>query len=267
VDIRVEGKMQTAAIHTFMSVAMLCMILHAQPLVAQNSIPQARLLQDLTKAPTRGDTAVALDQPVLQNAWGLDILFSNGGFGLGAFYGREFNNDLFGFTNISISESKDDREVERFDPYTQISFVPGKLNRFLVIPLIFGLQHRLFRDEILDTFRPYVNIGAGPTMIYATPFTEIVRSNDGSLQQLRQVEFFESLGKGHPHYTLGGFIGLGANIGSDRSNILGVNLRYYFTYLFSGGIPSLYDTRTGNVSSNKTEFGGFFITLNVGMAY
>lgn len=200
----------------------------------------------------------------LRNAWGLDVLISNDGFGLGTFYRREFSQDMYGFVTLSISEAKDEREVE-FTDFFGNSFVPGKLNRFLVVPLTFGIQRRLFREDIVDTFQPYVNAGAGPALIYSAPFTEITQVTSGFL--FRQVEFFESLGKGKAHYTVGGYIGVGANFGSDRSNLFGVNFRYYFTYLFGDGIPALYDSETGLPAKNQTSFGGFFITLNVGMVY
>ena len=202
-------------------------------------------------------------QPLL-NAWGVDVLISNGGFGLGGFYRREFSDEWYGFASLSVSESKDDREVEQFDIYGQ-SYIPGKLNRFLVIPLSLGIQYRLFKDEIIDNFRPYVNMGAGPTMIYVTPFTDITFTDAGP--QFQEVEFFKALGRGQPHYTLGAFVGFGANFGTEKSNLFGVNFRYYFTYLLDGGLPSLYNLNTGLVAATKKDFGGFFITLNVGMAY
>jgi len=214
---------------------------------------------------TSNGAAITSEPQTLRNAWGIDILISNGGFGLGTFYRREFNDEWFGFASFSISESKDEREVEQFDYYTGQSYVPGKLNRFLILPLTFGIQHRLFKEEITDNFRPYVNAGVGPTMIYVTPFTDI--SGPDSALQIQQVDFFKALGRGQPHYTLGGFIGFGANFGTEKSNLFGVNFRYYFTYLFGKGLPSLYNVTTGAVSANKKDFGGFFITLNVGMAY
>ncbi|MCK5571290.1 MAG: hypothetical protein KAJ12_00955, partial [Bacteroidetes bacterium] len=85
--------------------------------------------------------------------------------------------------------------------------------------------------------------------------------------QIEEIEFFNSLSRGKAHLTVGGFIGAGAFFGSDKSNVFGVNFRYYFTYLFSDGIPSLYNPATGEVTSNKKNFGGFFITLNIGMVY
>ena len=141
-----------------------------------------------------------------RSAWGVDILLSNNGFGLGGFYRKEYTEDLSGFVTFSISEAKDDREFEMYDPYLGTSYTPGKLNRFLVLPLMVGVQYRLFREDIMDSFRPYVNAGAGPTMIYASPYTEF--SNvPGFGIQANQVDFFKGLGRGRAHYTAGAFVG------------------------------------------------------------
>jgi len=205
------------------------------------------------------------DQGEYLNTWGIDILISTNGFGLGGFYRREFTPDVFGFASFSISEAKDSREIEQYDIYGN-STVPGKLNRFLVLPLMFGVQYRLFREDIVDTFRPYVNMAVGPTLIYMTPFVDLVPQADGSIA-VNDVEFFHALGRGTPHYTASAYIGFGANFGGEKSGVFGINFRYYFTYLLGDGLPSLYDTNTGLLSATKKDFGGFFITLNVGLGY
>lgn len=211
----------------------------------------------------QGPDIVPVPEAPSKSLWGMDILISSDGFGLGIFHRREFTPDLSGFASFSISEAKDDREVERFDPFTGVSFVPGKLNRFLLLPLMVGVQYRLFREDIVETFRPYINAGVGPAMVYVMPFIRLSRTAAGTLIT-DQVEFFSAIGKGRPYYTGGGFVGFGANFGSERASTFGVNFRYYFMYLFSGGVPSLYDIGSGEVISNKKSFGGFFITLNVG---
>ena len=226
--------------------------------------PSPSFYEEVASKRLSDTTLQAQGVPLLRNAWGVDVLVSNDGFGLGLFYRREFNEDLYGFIALSVSESKDEREVERFNIFGNI-IVPAKLNRFLVIPLTFGVQRRFFREEILDTFRPYVNAGVGPTMILAAPFVDIIKNSLGYLTE--PVEFFESLGRAQAHYTIGGYVGFGANFGGDNTNLFGVNFRYYITRVFGDGIPSLYDTETGNPAKNKTSFGGFFITLNVGMLY
>ena len=230
-------------------------VAHAQSSLFLRSTPTPAMQQDI-------DTSSL--EPY-HNVWGLDVLISNDGFGLGTFYRRLFTPDLSGFISLSVSESKDEREVEQYDPYYQTTYVPGKLNRFMVIPLMIGVQYRLFREDIVSTFRPYVNAGAGPAMIYQMPFVDFV---DGPLGvQPEQVDFFKSIGRGHPNYTFSTFIGAGANFGTDGSNVFGVNFRYYFTNLYSGGLPSLYNLNTYGVAGTKSDFGGFFITINVGMGY
>lgn len=195
-------------------------------------------------------TGEEVEQPTLpfNNSWGTDILVSTNGFGLGFFYRHEYTPELAGFVDFSISESKDEREVERYDYWTGQSYVLGKENRFLVMPLFVGVQYRLFREDIMDNFRPYVNAAAGPTMVYVFPYRE---------------EYFTALGKGQPRYTVGGYLGFGAFFGSERSTLFGMNVRYYFVP-YSGGIESM---KQGNNVEYKNEFGGLFISLSVGSAW
>ncbi|MBU1299017.1 MAG: hypothetical protein KKG06_08190 [Bacteroidetes bacterium] len=199
------------------------------------------------------DTAVVF-QPVdplitksnseIKNSWGLDLIISTNGFGLGAFYGYEFSDELTGKINFSISEGKDEGEMEVYNPYTGVSVTPDKVNRFIVLPLLFVAEYRLFKDEILDNFRPYVTAAAGPTMIYSTPY---------------EREFFNSLKYGQAHYTAGGYIGIGAFFGSERSNVLGMNIRYY-VIPYPKGIESMYKT-------TKKEFGGISLSISFGSGW
>lgn len=199
------------------------------------------------------------------NVWSVDIMISNDGFGFGGFYRRSYTPDISGFISLTVSEGKDEREFEYIDPYYGISYTPGKLNRFLVIPLMAGIQYRLFREEIVETFRPYVNAAVGPAMIYMMPYVQFV-DQGGGFFEAEQVDFFKAIGKGTPHYTIGGFVGFGANFGIDRRNIFGLNFRYYFTQMLGDGLPSLYNGLTREVSATKKNFGGFVISLNIGMA-
>jgi hypothetical protein len=224
----------------------------------------ALLMAAATGWSQQGGSANSVESPVPMNLWGIDLLLSNSGFGLGVSYRRQYTEDLAGQVALSVSESKEDREVEYYDPITGNSFVPGKLSRFMVIPLTVGLQYRLFREDIVETFRPYVNAGLGPTMIYVMPFVKVTPNPAGS-PTIEQVEFFRAIGQGTSHFTAGGFIGAGAYFGSERSNILGINIRYYINYLLSGGLPSQYNQASGAVTATKSSYGGFYITLNIGV--
>jgi len=215
--------------------------------------------------PSQSDTAIVFQPSDPQlvrpnsfrpniNAWGLDLLVSNNGFGLGTFYRHEFSDEFSGVLSFMISDVKDDAEIERYTYYGD-SYVLGKKNRLLMLPLIAGVQYRLFKDEIMDNFRPYITAGLGPTMIFVAPYARYSDAGTGTQQQ--QVEFFSSLKYGQARYTLGGYVGAGAYFGLDKGTISGISLRYYFAP-FPEGIEVMYG---GGYMKN---FGGVYISLHFG---
>jgi hypothetical protein len=178
------------------------------------------------------------------NAFGVDIMFSEGGIGLGTFYRRQLTQDLTAFADLSISEAKDDREFEYIDFFGQ-TYTLGKKNRVFLLPLNFGLQYRLFESIIHDNLRPYVNFGVGPSMVFTTPYEQ---------------EFFDAFGEAKAKYALGGYVGFGANFGLDKSSLVGLNFRYYVIHFFDNGVESLEGRFRRNL-------GGFFLTINLGIMY
>jgi hypothetical protein len=178
------------------------------------------------------------------NTLGLDVMFSEGGFGLGGFYRRQLSQELTAFTDISISEAKDDREFEYVD-YFGNTYTVGKKNRVFMVPLNFGMQYRLFEDVIYDNLRPYINAGVGPTMVVTTPYDK---------------EFFKAFGYAQMKIAAGGYFGFGANFGLDKSSLVGINVRYYIVRFFDNGVESLE-------GRYKKTLGGFFLTINLGMMY
>jgi hypothetical protein len=206
--------------------------------------PDSTMVFGNLKPPTAQDT----DTHQFINAMGVNLLVSTNGFGLGGFYRHEYSDDLAGFIDLSISEAKDDNEVTYYNYYTGLSYTPGKVNRFLMFPLMFGLQKRLFKDDILDNFRPFIDAGVGPTAILVFPY---------------DMEYFSALGHGHFQYTGAAYVGFGAYFGGERSNIMGLSMRYYYIP-YPSGIQS-FDA--GNGVTNKTQFGGFYITMVFGSAW
>ncbi len=193
------------------------------------------------------------------HAWGLDLLMSNNGFGLGAFYRYETTDELSFMVNFAISDVKDDAEFERYDFYGQ-SFVPGKKNRLLLIPLMLGVQYRLFKDDIADNFRPFITAGFGPTMVFVAPYAHPTTyySSDSTFYYTDpgKIDFFTSLKYGRLRYTLGGFIGAGAYFGMERGTITGLSVKY-----FLAPFPDGIEVMQGGYIKN---FGGLFITLTFG---
>ncbi len=178
------------------------------------------------------------------NSWGVDIMFGEGGLGLGTFFRNSFSTNATGFIDFSISESKDDKEVEYVDFFGR-TFTIGKENRVFLLPLYFGLQYRLFSNTLTDNLRPYVNFGVGPTFVVTTPYDR---------------EFFNAFGKAQMNYAAGGYVGFGANIGISKSNLVGINLRYYYIKLFNEGVENMTDRF-------RKEIGSFYLTINIGIMY
>ncbi|MEN8192789.1 MAG: hypothetical protein ABFS12_08220 [Bacteroidota bacterium] len=190
---------------------------------------------------------MALEKPPIEfprYAWGVDLLFSDGGFGLGTFFRRAINTKLTGFIDLSFSESKGEREFEYYD-YWGRPIVIGKENRVFLIPLTLGLQYRLFEKELTDNLRPYLNGGIGPSLIIATPFKE---------------EFFNSFKFAKASPGVGGYLGFGADFGLSKSNLLGLNIRYQYMRFLNGGVEHM----TNQV---KTELHAIYVSIKLGIMF
>lgn len=197
---------------------------------------------DAQKIGKLADEKPLIDFP--DNTWGVDIMFGDGGIGIGTFLRKSLTQDLTGFADFSFSESKDDKEIDYYDiwgnPYTV-----GKANRVFIMPINFGIQYRLFSRILTENLRPYVSLGVGPTLVLTTPYED---------------EFFKSFAKAELHYAGGGYIGFGADFGLSKSNLIGLNIRYYFIRMFGDGVENL----EGRLRQNLNHF---YITLNLGIMY
>ena len=178
------------------------------------------------------------------NAFGLDVMIGESGFGIGGFYRHQTTRKLTFFTDFSFSEAKDEREFEYIDIYGN-TITYGKKNRIFQIPLNFGLQFRLFEYQLEDNLRPYINAGVGPSLVITTPYAK---------------EYFNAFGDANFYVAAGGYVGFGANFGLDKSSLVGLNFRYYLINFFNKGVESLEGRY------NKT-IGGFYVTINIGFMY
>jgi outer membrane protein W len=194
-------------------------------------------------------------------ALGLDLLMSNNGFGLGMFYRYELTDEFSLMLNFAISDVKDETEFEQYDYYGN-SFVPGKKNRLLLIPLMASVQYRLFKDDIVDNFRPFINAGLGPTMVFVAPYahpTTYYYSDGSYYTDPGKIDFFTSLKYGKMRYSLGGYIGAGAYFGMEKGTLTGLSVKY-----FLAPFPDGIEVMEGGYIRN---FGGLFITLTFGSLF
>src|SRR5437868_2748442 len=80
------------------------------------------------------------------NKLGLNLMFSDNGFGLGTTFYKQLSTNISGFAGISISSAKDGREFEQVDIFGNTN-TPYKVNRLFMVPLNIGIQARLFRSD------------------------------------------------------------------------------------------------------------------------
>lgn len=172
-----------------------------------------------------------------------DLHFSEGGLGIGLTYNKEINPTTSVFADLMFSESKDAQEFEYVDYWGNV-YVVGKKNRVFIMPLNLGVRFRLFKESIVDNFRPFVQVAIGPAMAITTPY---------------KYEFFTSFKYAQAKYTLGGSIGLGAYFGYDRKSPIGFTIKYQFIHFFNNGIENLE-------GFTRKDLGGIFITLNFGFS-
>jgi len=178
------------------------------------------------------------------HAWGFNVMFSEGGFGLGTFIRKELSNDLFGFIDFSISESKDDREFEYVDYYGNVySF--NKKNRVFVFPLNFGLQLRLFSDALTDNMRPFISFAVGPTIVVTNPYDK---------------EYFDAWGYAQMKVAAGGYAAIGTNFGTSKSMLFGFTIKYSYAHLFDDGVENIYE-------KYRTNLGSLSISFDIGFQY
>ncbi len=188
--------------------------------------------------------ATGPDTTVRPHALGLDLMIGNSGFGGGVFYRSAISNTLFWTASFAISEAKAPNEVAYYDPFTGQKFVPGKINQLWVVPLTIGLQYRLFKDQITNSFRPYIQGAIGPNAVFAAPYNQPLSY---------------SFSKGRGYFGGGGYIGVGAYFGNDPNSLIGVSIRYYILSL-PHGVESMQNEPMAN-------FDSFFIAFNIATQY
>jgi hypothetical protein len=170
------------------------------------------------------------------NSCGLSVSFSDYGFAGGMFLGHEFNQDLTGLFSFDFGTAEGSQEVDFLED--------NQVNRVFVIPVMLSLQYRVFRTGLSDNLRPYITAGAGPVVAMTTPISQ---------------DFFSAFADGYSKVVPGGFVGLGANFGTDSRSSFGASLRY-FIIPYPGALES-------TTTESLTNLSGLFITVIYGFHF
>ncbi|MCX8050537.1 MAG: hypothetical protein N3B17_01395 [Chlorobi bacterium] len=175
--------------------------------------------------------------------WGLQILFSQSGFGAGFFVSHALTEQLALFADIGASGARNSSEIETmYDPITGRLLVPGKINRLFIFPMTVGVQHRLFSESLGETMRPFAIGGFGPTLVVSTPY---------------EYEFFQSWSYARGYVRFGAFVGVGTFIGPPSRGEAALQVRYYYIPFGGAGLESIR-------GQPIKDFGGIFLTFAVG---
>lgn len=158
---------------------------------------------------------------------------------------HQHSPDLISLISIGLTTGRDPSEIDRFDPWTgqNIAFGPDgtpKLFGLVMLTGSVGLQQRLFRRDITSSFRPFVEIGAGPTLGY---IHRIASLPDGLPDIPLNYDFSGSIFNPHSIAVgVNGYVGAGAYFGANFLMLQGISVRYIANYL-PAGVALLRDSR------------------------
>jgi len=165
---------------------------------------------------------------------GLQILVTNSGFGLGGYLTRVVNGSLSFVLETSLGAGKDERELKFFRFGT--SYIPNKAHYFMMLPVHVGFVHRLFKNDIEDNFRPFVQFTGGPTLGWEYPYFRDNNGNGVYESDLgeRTYDPISGIVKGTFRPGIGVSVAIGAHFGFSRRVTQGVRIGYSFTYFIKG---------------------------------
>ncbi|GBD02496.1 hypothetical protein HRbin18_02238 [bacterium HR18] len=194
---------------------------------------------------------------------GFQILLTNSGFGLGGYYHRSIATDVQFLIDLSLSAGKDEREQKFYNPITGASYIQNKANYLLLLPFQAGVQRRLWREQIADNLRPYVQFSAGPTLGWVYPYFDDRNKNNRYEPELgeRIYDVFQALPKGRLHTGIGGMVVFGAYFGSSHRAAQGIRFGYMLHYF-----PRPVQLLEGNTPPQRF-FGTPIISLTFGRLY
>jgi hypothetical protein len=171
----------------------------------------------------------SVDSLRAQRTFGAQVLLTNSGFGIGAFLSRQTSPVHTFSAEISLSAVKDEREVAFFDRFGQRD-VPNKANYLLEFPIQFGLEKRLFRDQIEDNFRPFIYASAGPLLGWLYPYFDDKNGNGVFDDEERSFDVFSGLSSGRFVPGINVSFSIGARFGDPGGTASGVRIGYRLSY-------------------------------------
>ncbi|MDX1546436.1 MAG: hypothetical protein R3247_05580 [Rhodothermales bacterium] len=210
----------------------------------------------------RAQDAEPEEPPDFGTGAGAEILLTNNGFGLGGYFSIGLGEVTSLFVEASLGAGKDEQELKFFRGFGD-GFVPNKRNYLLMLPVHFGIQQRLFREQIEDNFRPYFHLTGGPAVGWVYPYFDDRNANDVFDEDIdRRYDVLTAFPKGRARFGFGATVALGAYFGTSPRTSQGVRFGYTFTY-FPDGIQLLEP----DVKPPQQRFGSPVISITFGRLF
>ena len=137
---------------------------------------------------------------------GLVFAMAETGSGGGAFLSLPFGSLFHAGIAVDVYFLRDSKQIEYADPYYGGVYQMNKINNVYIFDMQFTVKRRLFAEDLHDSFRPFLTGGLGPVFGMNHP-------EDKSLP--KQYE-----------WSIGGFVGGGADITFDKKYFVGVRGQY-----------------------------------------
>ena len=190
---------------------------------------------------------------------GASLLLTNYGFGLGGLYRNAVGETTSLAIELSVSAGKDEREQEFFVGFFGDTVVPFKRSYFLVTPVHVGVEQRLFRASIEDSFRPFVQVLGGPSFGFQWPYFNDVNANGVRETDEEKLGVLSGLGEGSFRWGVGATLAVGAYFGESRRNTQGFRIGYVGSYFFED--VDLLELRPEVESPTQRFFGTPVVSL------
>ncbi len=163
---------------------------------------------------------------------GASLLLTNYGFGLGGLYRSAVGETTSLVAELSIGAGKDEREQEFFVGFFGDTVVPFKRSYFLVAPLHVGVEQRLFRAAVEDSFRPFVQALGGPSVGFQWPYFDDANGNGIRETDEAKRGVLSGLDEGSFRLGVGATLAVGAYFGESRRATQGFRIGYVGSYFF-----------------------------------
>jgi len=142
---------------------------------------------------------------------GIVLTMAETGSGIGGFMVWPiFDNFHIGPTT-NFYFLRDSRQLDLYDYYYQVPYSINKENNVYLLDLLMTIKRRFFKDDLDDSFRPFLTGAVG--VIYGMNFPEY-----SSIRGVTKRDEFS--------WTLGGYIGAGTDICIGPSNLISIRAQY-----------------------------------------